>query len=227
MIYGNMNWIVILGVIVALITQGLLSSTYKKYSKEKTRSNLTGAQLASQLLTNAQISGVTIGRVGGELTDHYSPQNHVLNLSTNVHDSRSIAALSVAAHECAHAFQYSEGYSLMGVHRAMVPMVNIGSNLSWPLVFVGLIASFNPLILAGIALFSLTVVFTMVTLPIEINASRRAIAVLESGEYMDSEELRGARKVLTAAAMTYVASLLMSILQLLRLLSIANRRRRD
>lgn len=216
--------LVIPGLIVAMIAQAKVKHAFDKYAQVRARSGITGAELARQLLASAGITDVTIAQVGGTLSDNYDPSNRVLNLSSDVYRSSSIAALGVTAHECGHAIQHASGYSMLGLRSAIVPVVNIGSNLSWPLFLAGLLFSWNPLILAGIVLFSLTVAFTLVTLPVEFNASNRAIALLESGGYLQSDEIGGAKSVLSAAAMTYVASALSAILQLLRLVLLAGRR---
>lgn len=164
--------------------------------------------------------------IAGELTDNYNPKDHTLNLSQNVYGSRSIAAIGVAAHECGHAIQHAEGYAPLGFRSAIVPVVSIGSTLSWPLILIGLlIPRLDVCITLGILLFSLVVVFQFVTLPVEFNASGRAIAILRNGGFMTEEELGGAKRVLTAAALTYVAAMVTAILQLVRLLLLTNRRR--
>lgn len=219
--------LIIPGLILALWAQARVKSAYAKYAKVYVRSGMTGAQAARRLLDSQGLADIPIQRVAGELSDNYDPQNKVLNLSSGVYDSPSVAALGVAAHECGHAMQDKEGYAALGMRGAIVPVVNIGSNLSWPIFLAGLIFSWRPLLVAGIALFSLTVIFTLVTLPVEFNASNRAISALEGGGYLAGDELNGAKKVLSAAAMTYVASALSAILQLLRLLLLSNRRSRD
>ena len=219
-------FIVIPGLLLAMWAQFKVSSAFRKYDKVRARSGVTGAELARRLLGQAGLSDIIVEQVRGELTDHYDPSKRVLRLSSGVYESASIAALGVAAHECGHAIQDGEGYVLLGMRGAIVPVVSIGSNLSWPLFLAGLIFSWDPLMLAGIVLFALTVVFTLITLPVEFNASGRALAVLESGGYLDAEELVGARKVLSAASMTYVASALNAILQLARLLLLSGNRRR-
>ena len=174
----------------------------------------------------AGITDVTIRPIAGELTDNYNPKDHTLNLSQNVYGSRSIAAIGVAAHECGHAIQHAEGYAPLGFRSAIVPVVSIGSTLSWPLILIGLlIPRLDVCITLGILLFSLVVVFQFVTLPVEFNASGRAIAILRNGGFMTEEELGGAKRVLTAAALTYVAAMVTAILQLVRLLLLTNRRR--
>ena len=163
---------------------------------------------------------MAIRPIAGELTDNYNPKDHTLNLSQNVYGSRSIAAIGVAAHECGHAIQHAEGYAPLSFRSAIVPVVSIGSTLSWPLI-----PRLDVCITLGILLFSLVVVFQFVTLPVEFNASGRAIAILRNGGFMTEEELGGAKRVLTAAALTYVAAMVTAILQLVRLLLLTNRRR--
>ena len=182
--------------------------------------------LARRMLDSAGLNDVAIERVSGNLSDHYDPSDRVLRLSDSVHSSTSIAALGVAAHETGHALQDLDGYAPLKLRTAIVPAVGFGSNLSWPIFLVGLIFSWQPLLLAGIILFALAVVFSLVTLPVEFNASKRALSTLSSGGYLDSEEMEGANKVLRAAAMTYVAAAVGAILQLLRLLLLAGGARR-
>ena len=215
------------GLIIALFAQMRVSSAFSKYSRVPVRSGMTGAQVARAMLDGSGLYDVPVRRVSGKLTDNYDPSQKVLNLSDAVYGASTVAALGVAAHECGHALQDQAGYAPMGIRAAIVPAVNIGSSLSWPIFLLGLIFSWRPLLLAGIILFSLTVVFTLVTLPVEFNASRRATAALAGGGYLNDDELRGAKAVLSAAAMTYVASALSAILQLLRLLLLAGRRDGD
>lgn len=226
--YFDSTWLIILpGLLIALWAQAKVNSTFAKYSKVPSNSGITGAMVARYMLDAAGLSDVPVNRVSGRLSDHYDPTKRTLNLSDGVYASSSIAALGVAAHECGHALQDLEGYAPLKLRGAIVPVVGIGSNLSWPIFLMGLIFSWKPLLLAGIILFSLTVLFTLVTLPVEFNASSRALMALESGNYLRGEELDGARKVLSAAALTYVASALNAILQLLRLLVLAGRRNND
>lgn len=226
--YFDSTWLIILpGLLIALWAQAKVNSTFSKYSKIASGSGMTGARVARAMLDAAGLSDVAINRVSGRLTDHYDPGKRTLNLSQGVYESTSIASLGVAAHECGHALQDQEGYAPLKLRSAIVPAVGIGSNLSWPIFLLGLLFSWKPLLLAGIILFSLTVLFTLVTLPVEFNASSRALMALEGGNYLRGDELNGARKVLSAAALTYVASALNAILQLLRLLVLAGRHRDD
>ena len=214
--------------LLSLWAQFRVSSTFSRFSKVRASSGMTATQMAEQLLHAEGVYDVSVERTRGNLTDHYDPKNMVLRLSDSTANSTSVAALGVAAHEAGHVLQHRDGYAPLMLRTAAVPVVNIGSNLSWPLFLVGLIVSWEPLVYAGIALFALAVLFAIITLPVEFNASKRALAALEANGYLQpGEEMRGARKVLSAAAMTYVASAFMAIMQLLRLLAIAGARRDD
>mgnify|MGYP000856630525 FL=1 len=220
--------IVLPGLILAMIAQAGVSGTFAKYQRVPARVGLTGAILARRMLDGRGLNDIAIEQVNGKLSDHYDPSAKVLRLSEGVYNSTSIAALGVAAHETGHALQDQEHYAPLKMRTAIVPAVGFGSNLSWPIFLVGLIFSWQPLLLAGIILFSLAVAFSLVTLPVEFNASSRALATLSSGGYLDADEMEGANKVLRAAAMTYVAAAVGAILQLLRLLVLAGvGRRRD
>jgi len=224
--YDSTYILVILAAIISLIASAKVKSTYAKYSKMLSARGITAEQAAQQILYGAGLSQVPVNQVAGNLTDHYDPRSQTLALSQTVFGSSSVAAIGVAAHECGHAIQDAENYAPIRIRNAIVPVVNFGSTLSWPLLLLGLVLSFDPLVLAGIWLFSLVVVFQLVTLPVEFNASRRAMRILEERGILGSEELKGARKVLSAAAMTYVAAAVGSLLQLARLLLIRNSRRR-
>lgn len=226
------------GVILSLWAQFKVKSTYQKYSQIATRSGLTGAQVAQMIMENAEVkssetslrpafaTGIScpINVVPGELSDHYDPRNRTLNLSEGVYHGRSIAALGVAAHEVGHAIQHANAYSALMWRNAIYPMTSISSTLSWPLLFGGLLFGITPLLHIGIVLFSFAVLFTVITLPVEFDASKRAIRALAQGGYLTDEEVRGAKKVLSAAALTYVAAAAMAALQLLRLILIARGR---
>ena len=214
------------GLILALYAQLKVSSTYARYKKVHSGTGLTGAQIARQILDTNGCGSVRIERVPGSLTDHYDPENGVLRLSEEVYASRSIAALGVAAHEAGHASQDATDYGPMRIRATLVPVANIGSSAAIPLFMLGLIFSWEPLLKIGILCFSLAVLFYVVTLPVEFNASGRAVALLASG-YLPEDEVQGVKKVLSAAALTYVAAALQAILQLLRLVLLANSRRRD
>ena len=225
------DWTYILlipALILSMWAQFRVSSTFSRFSKVRASSGMTATQMAEQLLHAEGVYDVSVERTRGNLTDHYDPKNMVLRLSDSTANSTSVAALGVAAHEAGHVLQHRDGYAPLMLRTAAVPVVNIGSNLSWPLFLAGLIFSWEPLLYAGIALFALAVLFALITLPVEFNASKRALAALEANGYLQpGEEMRGARKVLSAAAMTYVASAFMAIMQLLRLLAIAGVRRDD
>lgn len=225
------DWTYILlipALILSMWAQFRVSSTFSRFSKVRASSGMTATQMAEQLLHAEGVYDVSVERTRGNLTDHYDPKNMVLRLSDSTANSTSVAALGVAAHEAGHVLQHRDGYAPLMLRTAAVPVVNIGSNLSWPLFLVGLIFSWEPLLYAGIALFALAVLFALITLPVEFNASKRALAALEANGYLQpGEEMRGAKKVLSAAAMTYVASAFMAIMQLLRLLAIAGSRRDD
>ena len=217
--------LIIPGLILGIWAQSKVKSTYAEYSRVSTRLGRSAATVVDDLLRRNGNNKVRIGRVSGELTDHYNPGNETLNLSDGVFASNSVAALGIAAHEAGHAMQKHDGYAPLKLRTAIVPAVNICSGLSTPLFFLGLIMSWEPLLTLGIILFAASTVFALVTLPVEFNASNRAVAMLTEGGYVNGEEERGVRKVLQAAALTYVASAVTSLLSLLRLVMIANRRR--
>lgn len=212
-------------IIIAAVISGIASlkvkSTYSKYAKQASSKGMTSEQVASQMLEEAGIYDVRIEQVGGNLTDHYSPKEKVLRLSDTVYGSTSVAAIGVAAHECGHAIQHQEGYGPLSLRSAAVPAANIGSKLSWPIILLGIFLSFEPLVQIGIVLFSVVVLFQIITLPVEFDASKRAMAVLEKDGILTETELTGAGKVLKAAAMTYVAAMITAILQLLRIILIS------
>jgi hypothetical protein len=218
--------LVLIGVVITMIAQSKMRSTYAKYQKVRSHSGITGAQAAETILHGAGIYDVQIQHIAGNLTDNYDPRSKVLHLSDSTYQSTSVAAIGVAAHECGHAIQHNEGYVPLKIRGSIVPVVNIGSRLAWPIIFVGVLLSFNQeLITLGIILFSLTVIFHLVTLPVEFDASGRALKILGGSQLLYEDELEGAKKVLTAAAMTYVASAAASILSLLRLMALFGRRR--
>lgn len=227
--------IILPGLILSMIASFRVRSTFSKYSQVSSRNGWTGAAVAEDMLARAGIEGVRVERVAGNLTDHFDPQNRVLRLSQDVYDSPSIAALGVAAHEVGHVFQHEgsevlhqDVYAPLRLRNRLVPVANIGSQAAFPLFFLGLLFSWEPLLWVGIAAFGLAVLFYLVTLPVEFNASSRALAALETGGYLSYDENRGASKVLSAAAWTYIASALTALLQLVRLLMISGvGRRRD
>ena len=221
--------LVLIGVVISLWASAKVKTTYSKYSRVRSMSGLTGAQVADQILRANGIYDVRIEHVSGELTDHYDPKNRVLRLSDVVYNSTSVAALGVAAHECGHAVQDDKDYFPLRFRNALVPVANFGTQAAWPIIIIGLIfGSSSFLVNLGILLFSLGVLFQLVTLPVEFNASARALRALEGNGMMTQEELDGAKRVLTAAAMTYVAALFVSLMSLLRLvLIVLGRGRRD
>ena len=227
MFYWDWTYVLIIpGLILGIWAQSRVNSAYQKYSRVQTRLGRPASEMVQELLRRNGNNVVTIGRVSGNLTDHYNPADETLKLSEGVYDSSSVAALGIAAHEAGHAMQKMEGYAPLSLRSAAVPMVNIGSALSTPLFFLGLVMAWQPLVYVGIALFSLSTIFALVTLPVEFDASRRAVRMLTDGGYVTGEEEKGVRKVLSAAALTYVAAAVTSLLTLLRLLLIANRGRR-
>ena len=215
--------------LLALFAQGRIKAVYHKYSRVPVASRVTGAEAAQRMLRDSGNDAVSIQLVHGQLVDHYDPRNETLSLSEGVYNSASIAAVGIAAHEAGHAMQKQEGYGPLALRSLLVPVVNIGSNLSLPIVILGLVMSIRPLITVGIVMFGLVVAFTLITLPVEFDASRRAVRMLSSGGYVDKEEEAGVKAVLRAAAMTYVAAALGAVLQLARLilLSRGSSRRRD
>ncbi len=220
--------LIIPAMLFAMWAQFKVSSTFNRYSTQRTRNGMTGAQAAEAVLRACGVTNVRIERVRGNLTDHFDPRAGVIRLSESVYDSTSVAAVGVAAHEAGHAAQYAEGYGPIRLRNAIIPVTQIGSSLAWPLLLIGLLFNYESLFFAGILFFTLSVVFQLVTLPVEFNASARAVSVLGEGGYLSSDEMPGARKTLSAAAMTYVAALAVSIAQLLRLLLIfGGGRRRD
>ena len=220
--------LVILGVVICGIASLNVKSTYAKYSKIMNARGYTAQDVAAMILKEAGIYDVTISRVGGDLTDHYSPKEKVLRLSDTVYDSRSVAAIGVAAHECGHAIQHAQNYMPLSLRSAAIPVANIGSTMSYPIILIGLLFGLTPFVKIGAALFALVVFVQFVTLPVEFNASARALKILQSSNILEGNENKGAKAVLTAAALTYVAALVSSLLQLARLLilSRSSRRRR-
>lgn len=223
-LYDATYILVVIGAIISIIASMNVKSTFARYSRGgNNRTDITGAEAAQEILRSAGITDVRIERVRGNLTDHYSPKEGVLRLSDSVYDSRTIAAVGVAAHECGHAMQYNEDYFPIKIRSAVIPLANIGSSLSWPIIVLGLIFGATGLMQIGVLLFSLVVIFQLLTLPVEFDASARALRTLRDRNMLSGHALSGARKVLTAAALTYVAALVTSILQLLRLVLITRR----
>lgn len=226
--YDPTYGLVLIGVILSMIASLKVKLTFAKYNKQQSASNITGAMAAQMLLNAAGIQGVGITHISGSLTDNYNPSTGMVSLSDSVYGSSSIAALGVAAHEIGHVIQHNEGYGPIKVRSALVPVANFGSSLSWILIVAGLIfGRFQFLLNLGILMFCLVVAFHVITLPVEFDASRRAVALLESSGILYGKELKGSKKVLKAAGFTYVASTLTAILQLVRLIILFGGRDRD
>ena len=219
--------LVLIGVIICLIASASMNATFNKYSKVRSYSGMTGREAAERVLQSAGIYDVRVEHVSGNLTDHFDPRSKVLRLSDATYGSQSVAAIGVAAHECGHAIQHARGYAPLSFRSALVPVANFGSTIAWPRILLGFLFSGETsafLLNLGILAFSLAVLFQIVTLPVEFNASRRAMQVLGDTGMLYGDELSAARKVLTAAALTYVAGAASAILQLLRIVLLANRR---
>ena len=219
-------------ILLSLLASASVKSTFQKYSKVFSRRGLTGAQAAERVLRANGVTNVRIEQVSGELTDHYDPRTNVIRLSDSVFGSTSVAAIGVACHEAGHAVQYAQSYGPIKLRAAIIPITNLGSKLAMPLILVGLLLEFlggisNIFVAAGVICFSLSLVFQLVTLPVEFNASHRAIAAIDQGNILYDDELSGAKKTLRAAAMTYVAATALALMQLLRLVLLFSRRSRD
>ncbi|MGN0355908.1 MAG: zinc metallopeptidase [Muricoprocola sp.] len=227
MYYDPTMILALIGLLLTMLASARVNSTFAKYNRVRSVSGMTGAQAAMQVLHAAGIYDVRIEHVSGKLTDHYDPRSKVLRLSDSTYSSNSVAAVCVAAHECGHAVQDQQSYGPLVLRSTLVPMANLGSQLSWPIFFFGLIFSIKPLVTAGIVLFCLAIVFQLVTLPVEFNASSRALGILQDTGILQPQEMKGAKSVLWAAAMTYVAAVASSLLQLLRLILISRRNDRD
>ena len=237
--YYGFDWtyivLVLPCVILSLWASSHVNSTFKKYSSEFSLRRITGAQAAQRVLSANGVGGVRIERVSGNLTDHYDPRTNVIRLSDSVYDSTSVAAIGVACHEAGHAVQYAVDYAPIKLRAVIIPVTNFGSKLAMPLILLGILLSYlgnfsYALVYIGIACFGLSLVFQLITLPVEFNASRRAMQAIESGELLTQDEQRGAKKTLSAAAMTYVAATATALAQLLRLLILfggRGRRRND
>ncbi len=223
--YDSTYILVIAAFLLSMFASFGVNSAFSKYSKKLNSRGLTAADAARRILNSNGLSNVNIEHVSGKLSDHFDPRANVVRLSDSTYSSTSVAAIGVAAHECGHAIQYATGYAPIKIRNSIVPVVNIGNALSMPLFFIGLIMGMTNLALAGALLFGLVLLFQVITLPVEFNASRRALKILDSSDLLYDEELKGAKKVLTAAALTYVAAVASTALQLLRLLLILNRRR--
>lgn len=220
--------LVLIGVVLTLLASAKVQTTFAKYSRVRSRSGVTGAMAAERILQSSGIYDVRIERVSGNLSDHYDPRSKVLRLSDSVYGQDSLAAIGVAAHECGHAIQHQNSYAPLALRSGLVPIANIGSMAAWPVIIIGVLLSYNSfLINLGIILFSAAVLFQLITLPVEFNASKRAIARLSETGILYGDELGQSKKVLDAAALTYVAAAAATILQLLRLIILFGGRRRD
>lgn len=228
MFFDSTYILVLIGVVICMVASSKMNSTFNRYSRVRNHSGMTGREAAERILYNAGIRDVRVEHVSGNLTDHYDPRNKVLRLSDATYNSASVAAMGVAAHECGHAIQHDKGYAPLSIRSALVPVANFGSSIAWPLIVIGLIMNSNMsvfLLNLGILAFSFAVLFQIVTLPVEFNASSRALKILGSSGMLYENEVRDTRKVLTAAALTYVAGAASAILQLLRIILLANNRR--
>ena len=226
--YDPTYLLVLVGAILSIIASSMVQSTYNKYAKVRSMSGMTGAQVAELILRNKGITDVRIDHVSGNLTDHYNPKTKVINLSDTVYHSQSVAALGVAAHECGHVIQHHENYAPLNFRSMLVPAANIGSKAGIPIILLGVLFGYNQvLVQIGIWVFALSVLFQLVTLPVEFNASKRALVCLEEYGVVTREEKSQSAKVLRAAALTYVAAAAAAILQLLRLVMLFGRRDND
>lgn len=226
--YDPTYMLIVISALISLFAQFLVNSRFSKYSRVRSRSGMTGAQAAERILQSQGIYDVAIQRVSGKLTDHYDPRNKTLNLSDAVYASTSVAAVGVAAHECGHAIQHTRGYAPLSFRSALVPVANIGSQLSWLFIILGIFfGGSHTLIMIGILMFSAAVLFQLVTLPVEFNASGRALKLLSETGILQKDEVSDTRKVLSAAALTYVAAAATAVLQLLRLLRLFGGNDRD
>ncbi|MCI8268409.1 MAG: zinc metallopeptidase [Lachnospiraceae bacterium] len=219
--------LVLAGALLSMWASARVNSTFQKYSQVRSRTGMTGAEAARQLLHSQGIYDVTVQAVRGQLTDHYDPRTKTVNLSEPVYGSASVSAIGVAAHECGHAIQDHVGYAPLRLRAAFVPVANLGSKLSWPLILLGLLIGLTPFIQVGIWMFVLALLFQVITLPVEFNASGRAVGLLGQLGILQGQEVSDTRRVLGAAALTYVAAVAASVLQLLRLLLLFGGRRRD
>lgn len=222
--------LVVIGAVICMIASARVKGTFNKYSQLRSMSGMNGAQVAQRVLQAAGIYDVQVRHVSGSLTDHYDPRTKTVNLSDPVYNATSVAALGVAAHECGHAIQHAKSYAPLSIRSALVPVANFGSMLAWPVILIGLLfntRSSGLIIDIGILLFSAVVLFQLVTLPVEFDASRRALVMLRTQGILADDELKYTRRVLKSAALTYVASAAAAILQLLRIILITNGRRRD
>lgn len=234
--YYGFDWtylvIVLPCIVLAMLASASVKSTFKRYSKQYASKGITGAQAAQLVLQHNDVRGVRIERVSGSLTDHFDPKTNVIRLSDDVYNSTSTAAIGVACHEAGHAAQYAHNYAPIKIRAAIIPITNFGSKIAMPLILLGIVLSFlgnfsYTLVYLGIACFSLSLIFQLVTLPVEFNASRRALQSIDQAGILSKEERSGAKKTLKAAAMTYVAAVAVALAQLLRLIVLFGGRRRN
>lgn len=237
MIYYYLSGIILIpGLLLSMYATVKVNSTFSRYSRAFAKSGMTAAQVAMSMMVRAGLSDVHIVKAKGHLTDHYDPRSRTLALSESVYNSSSVSAIGVAAHEVGHAIQHEQGYLPLKIRSALVPVVNISNRLLWPILMIGIVFSFlvqsnttfgNIFLIAGLIIFGASALFSLVTLPVETNASKRALQILNSDGYLTADETAAAKKVLSAAALTYVTALLVSFLNLLRFLIIFSRFRRD
>lgn len=224
--YYYQYWILIPALILSLWAQYYVSAQYKKYARVLNARHMTGYDAARKILDRNGLSGIKIEHISGQLTDHYDPKAGVIRLSDGVYGSDSVAAVGIAAHEAGHAVQYAQSYMPIKLRNSILPVTQIASGAALPMFFIGLLLAYDPLVNLGIILFASVLAFQIITLPVEFNASRRAVRIIDESDYLSGSEIKGVKKVLFAAAMTYVAAMVMSLLQLLRLILIANGGRR-
>lgn len=222
--FGPGGYLIIIGIVISMWAQAKVTGTFNKYLRVKNRRGITGYEVASEILRKNGVTDVQVVQIQGKLSDHFDPRRRVVRLSPDVYQGRSIASLAVAAHEIGHVLQHEEGYAPIRVRDSLVPVASIGSKFSWILILAGLFLGMTGLATIGVWLFSAVVLFQIVTLPVEFNASSRALATLEGSYYLSEDEMPAAKKVLNAAAMTYVAATLVAVLQLIRLLMLTGRR---
>lgn len=228
--YDPTYMLVFIGAIITMIASGMVKTTYAKYEKVRNMRGMTGKEAAETILRNEGLNDVTVQHVSGSLSDHYNPSNKTVNLSDSTYGSASVAAVAVAAHECGHALQHAQSYAPLSMRTAILPVANLGSKLAWPLIFIGLFFTGNSsatMLNLGVMAFTFAVLFQIITLPVEFNASSRALKLLGNYGILEAREVSHGRKVLNAAAMTYVAAAAAALLQLLRIILIAQRRNND
>lgn len=226
--YDSTTILVLIGAAISLMATAKIRRTYGRYSKVRSSTPMTGAQVAEKILVDAGITDVRVQQVSGHLTDHYDPRNKTVSLSPANYSTNSIAAISVAAHECGHAIQHAKAYAPLSMRSTLAPIAQIGSAMAWPLILIGLFFNNQSSLLFlnfGIIAFSMAVLFQIITLPVEFDASKRALTILHDSQILPLEEMSGAKKMLSAAALTYVAAVAASLLQLLRIVLLSNRRR--